>query len=183
MKNKEVLILLAEGFEEIEALTVADVLRRMNIGCSLCSIETIEVTGAHGIRVLADTVFESIVPETYDVVVLPGGMPGAGNLKSDKRVLSLLKKYNQAGKLIAAICAAPIVLQEAGITDGLAMTSFPGFSDEFKTSRYRTDSVVQDGNIITSRGPGTALEFAFTIAENLTEAAIVQKVRHSMLAD
>ena len=183
MKNHEVLILLAEGFEEIEALTVADVLRRMDIGCSLCSIAKAEVQGSHGIRVMADTLFETVNPDAYEVVVLPGGMPGASNLRSDKRVLSLLQKYHQDGKIIAAICAAPIVLKEAGITDGLAMTSFPGFSGEFKNSRYSTDRVVQDGNVITSRGPGTALEFSFAIARNLVDEATVQKVRHSMLAD
>jgi protein deglycase len=121
--------------------------------------------------------------DEYDVIILPGGMPGAKNLKSDQGVIELIKKFYSEGKLIAAICAAPIVLQEAGIIDGKKITSYPEFKEEFKSSIYMEDSVVQDNNIITSRGPATALEFAYKIAENIENHENVIKTKISMLVN
>lgn len=176
-------ILLAEGFEEVEAITVADVLRRLDIECDLCSITARDVKGAHRIVVRADFLFDEVDFKDYQTIILPGGMPGARNLKSDKRVIALIQKFDAAKKLVTAICAAPIVLKEAGITAGKTLTSFPGFREEFADSRYVEDRVIQDGNLITSRGPATAMDFAFRIAANMTDRNRVDMVRSDMLAD
>ena len=176
-------ILLADGFEEIEAITVADVLRRLDIECSLCSIAGREVKGAHRIVILADMLFDEVDFKDCQTIILPGGMPGAKNLKADKRVIALIQEFHAEKKLVTAICAAPIVLKEAGITAGRTLTSFPGFRDEFTDSHYVEDRVIQDGNLITSRGPATALDFAFRIAANMTDKNRVEMVRSAMLAD
>ena len=178
---KKTFIILAEGFEEIEAFTVVDVLRRLNIICDICSVNNAEVSGSHGIKVAADNVFDKMDFDDYDVLILPGGMPGAKNLKSDQRVIKLINKFYKEHKLISAICAAPIVLQEAGIIKDRRVTSYPNFRDELKDSIYLEDVVVQDDNIITSRGPATALEFAFKIAENIQGYENVNITKNSML--
>ncbi len=183
MNPFQTVVLLAEGFEEIEALAVVDVLRRLGIGCAMCSTGSLVVKGAHGIAVSADATFDKMDFSACEMVILPGGMPGTTNLRADGRVVSLIRQFDQAKKRISAICAAPIVLKEAGITAGRTLTSFPGYGNEFAGSRYVEDRVVQDGNLITSRGPGTALEFAFKIAENLTDKAAVDRLRRSMQKD
>jgi len=176
-------ILLAKGFEEIEALTVVDVLRRLDIECIMCSIDSLEVTGAHRITIVADRLMNEMNFKDYGAVILPGGMPGAANLKADRRVISLIREFDKAGKLIAAICAAPIVLKEAGIIKGRTITSFPGIREELKDSHYGEDSIVQDKNILTSRGPGTAFKFAFKIAENMLDINTVNQVKRSMMVE
>lgn len=162
---KKVCVLLANGFEEIEALTVVDVLRRANIECELASIEKEYVTGAHNITVKADILIDDI--KNVDMVILPGGMPGATNLRDDSRVINLIKHLLENNKKVAAICAAPIVLEKASVIDGECVTSYPGFENELKGANYKEDLVVVSGNIITSRGPATALEFAYTILKEL----------------
>ncbi len=162
---KKVCVLLANGFEEIEALTVVDVLRRANIECELVSIEKEYVTGAHNITVKADVLIDDI--KNVDMLILPGGMPGATNLRDDSRVINLIKNLLENNKKVAAICAAPIVLEKASVIDGECVTSYPGFENELKGANYKEDLVVVSGNIITSRGPATALEFAYTILKEL----------------
>jgi 4-methyl-5(b-hydroxyethyl)-thiazole monophosphate biosynthesis len=164
---KKVLVLLAEGFEEIEALTVVDVLRRANVECQTCSIKDKQVSGSHDILVLADMTLESEDLNSYDAIVLPGGMPGASNLKENIRVIELVKEYYASGKIVAAICAAPIVLAKAGIIDGRLITSYPSFDKQLEHCIYKDELVVVDGNIITSRGPATTLPFAFKLLEKL----------------
>ncbi|MCR4944756.1 MAG: DJ-1/PfpI family protein [Clostridium sp.] len=163
---KKTAVLLAEGFEEIEALTVVDIIRRGNVECHMVSIKDLEVIGAHGIKVIADKVLSEDINE-YDLIVFPGGMPGATNLKEDKKVLETVKKFNKEGKLIAAICAAPIVLAAAGIVENKNITSYPGFEEELKGCNYKEENVVIDGNIITSRGPATAMEFGYELLKVL----------------
>lgn len=180
---KKTFIILAEGFEEIEAFTVVDVLRRLNITCDICALNNIEVTGSHGIKVVADKVLDEMNFGQYDAIILPGGMPGAKNLKSDTRVIDLVKEFYHADKLIAAICAAPIVLEEAKIICGKTLTSYPDYKAEFKDSYYLEDVVVQDNHIITSRGPATALKFAFKIAENIIDIESISKTKNNMLVD
>ncbi|MHB1485929.1 MAG: DJ-1 family glyoxalase III [Saccharofermentanales bacterium] len=180
---KNTFIILAEGFEEIEAVTVIDILRRLKIRCDICGLNSINVKGAHGVVMTADYVFSQMNFDDYDVIILPGGMPGADNLKSDKRLIDLLVKYNDEGKLIAAICAAPIVLKEAGLTEGRKITSFPSCKPEFTGSEYSTEPVIQDANMITGRGPGTAAEFAFRIADNITAKDAVIALEKTMLYD
>jgi len=180
----KVAVLLAPGFEEIEALTVVDVLRRADVTCHMVSIlDHTEVEGSHGIAVLADKVFDEFMLD-YDMIVLPGGMPGAANLKADERVLTLVQQYAQEStKYIGAICAAPIVLAEAGIVAGKRLTSYPAseYVELFTEANYLDELVVVDDNIITSRGPATSLLFAYTLVDVLGGDSV--NLRSEMLFD
>ncbi|MGO5093819.1 DJ-1/PfpI family protein [Clostridium sporogenes] len=177
----KVLVFIAEGFEEIEALTVVDVLKRANIQCDMCSITfDKEVIGAHNISVNADKTLEEIKTNEYNALVIPGGMPGATNLRDNSKVINLVREFNKDNKLIAAICAGPIVLSKANIIKEKEVTSYPGFENELKEGIYKEDLVVQDGNIITSRGPSLAIYFAFKILENLKKDS-VEKIKEDML--
>lgn len=176
---KKVCVLLADGFEEVEALTVSDIIRRANIVCDLVAIKDKNVTSSHGVIIEADKVFDDNMD--YDLVVLPGGMPGATNLRDDERVINLLKKQNEAGKLIGAICAAPIVLGKAGLTENRNITSYPGFEDELPKCNYIEEAVVVDKNIITSRGPATGMAFAYELLNQLGYKQECEKIKAGML--
>ncbi|NLV76015.1 MAG: DJ-1/PfpI family protein [Tissierellia bacterium] len=181
---KKVLLLLAEGFEEVEALTTVDYLRRMDIIVDTCSIEEKKVQGAHRITIEADKKIDEIDDiKNYDGLVIPGGIPGATNLRDDDRVIKLVKEFNQEEKIIAAICAGPIVLERAGILKGKKVTSYPGFEDDLKESSYKEDLVVQDGNIITARGPAVAVYFAIKLVENLVGKEKASELRRDILLD
>lgn len=161
-------IFLAEGFEEIEALTVADLLRRAGIEAPTVSIQDGKmVKGAHGIQVEADFLFSEIKGTMADALVLPGGMPGTTNLLAYEPLMEMVLGLYSAGAYIAAICAAPSILAELGLLDGKKATSYPGFEEKLTMADYRYDSVVADGQIITSRGLGTAIDFALKIIESL----------------
>lgn len=175
---KKVAVLLADGFEEVEALTVVDVLRRANIHCDMVAINNMEVVGAHNIKVYADILIDDI--GDVDMVVLPGGMPGATNLRDDKRVISLIQNCIKNNKKVAAICAAPIVLSKAEIINGEDITSYPGFEDDIIGANYKEDLVVVSNNIITSRGPATALEFSYTLLKELNSPK-EEEIRSGML--
>ena len=180
---KKIILFLADGFEEIEALTVVDVLRRAGIGCDTVSIsENLQVNGAHNIKVIADMKASDTDVE-YDGLILPGGMPGTRNLQNSTYVLEMIKEYNEKGKLIGAICAAPIVLASADIIKGKKLTSYPGFEEDLKEAYYRQDTVVNDGNIITSRGAGTAFDFAVAIMDYLGYENQGKELRSSMIYD
>lgn len=176
-----VLLFIADGFEEIEALTVVDVLRRVNINCDMCSLGGIYVKGAHHIEVKCDKVIDEIHRDEYDAIVLPGGMPGAKNLKENEKVIDIVKDFYKNNKIVSAICAAPIVLKEADICSGNKMTSYPSFKEELKYCTYVEDIVVEDKNIITSRGPATALYFALKLVERLGKHQEADKLREEML--
>ena len=176
---KKVCLLLAKGFEEIEALTVCDVIRRANIVCDLVSIGEKQVESSHGVVVQADKIFDEDME--YDLVVIPGGIPGATNLRDDERVVKLMKRQNKEGKLIGAICAGPIVLGKAGITEGRNMTSYPGYEDELPNCEYSEEAVVVDGNIITSRGPATSMAFSYKLLEKLGYENKVETISSGML--
>ncbi len=178
---KSVLVMLADGFEEIEALTVVDVLRRAGVKCDMCSLAGETVEGAHGIKVIVDLEITSEDTLNYDAIVLPGGMPGAENLRNSAHTLDLLREYYRSGKLVAAICAAPIVLAEAGLLKGRSVTSFPGFKERLGNCIYQEDIVVLDENILTSRGPATALPFAYSILRKLGLEEEEKKLREAML--
>lgn len=178
---KKVLLFLAEGFEEIEAFTVVDVLRRAEIICDTCSIKDEYVKGCHDIVVRADKNIMDDDLKIYDAVVLPGGIPGAENLRYNTRVIETVKEFYANGKLVAAICAAPIILEEAGILKGIKVTSYPGFKDKLGNSIYKEESVVEDLNILTSRGPSTALEFSFSILNKLGKEEKVEQLKEEML--
>ena len=179
---KKAIVLLAKGFEEVEALTVVDVLRRGGVHCITCSIDgSEEVLGSHSIHVKANNLIEKVDVDKYDVLVIPGGMPGAANLRDSEKVIELVKKFNTENKILAAICAGPIVFGKAGLLKGKKVTSYPGFEGELGAVTYCEDSVVQDDNIITSRGPATAMHFSFKILENLVDGETVENLKKAML--
>ena len=161
----KVAVVLAQGFEEIEALTVVDVLRRANISCDMVGFEE-QVTGSHDIQVKADRVFDGDLSD-YDLVVLPGGMPGSANLRDNQALISEIQAFNQEGKKISAICAAPIALHQAGVLKDKHFTCYDGVQENITDGIYQKETVVVDGNLTTSRGPSTALAFAYELVEQL----------------
>lgn len=166
----KVYIFLADGFEEIEALTVVDLLRRAGIEINMVSITgKQEVTGSHKISVLADVLFEDTDFDDADMIVLPGGMPGTLNLMEHEGLDKLLKNFHRVNKNIAAICAAPSVLASKGILTGKKATCYPGIESKLTDSTVLAQDVVEDGNVITSRGFGTAIDFALAIIKKLTD--------------
>ncbi len=161
---KQVCVFLADGFEEIEGLTVVDLLRRAGVQVTTVSITNDRVIhGAHGIDVYADSLFEEAAYDEFDMVVLPGGMPGTLNLGAHEGVVSVLKQAHAEERFVAAICAAPSVLGMNGILEGKKATSYPGFEDKLLGAECMTDAVVIDGHVITSRGMGTAISFALAL--------------------
>jgi len=174
-----VLVPLAEGFEEIEAVTIVDVLRRASIDVVTAALGESPVRGSHGIAVVADAKLDDVRGDDFDALVLPGGMPGSKTLRDDERVLSLVRNATRANRLVAAICAAPIVLDAAGVLQGKRATSYPG--NELPSARYVEERVVADGAIVTSRGAGTALEFALALVERLKSPEAAQKLRAAMI--
>jgi protein deglycase len=176
-----VCVLLAPGFEEIEAVTIIDVLRRADIDTTALGIEGRRVEGSHGIVLHADAVLGERAGETWDMVVLPGGMPGSKNLRDTPEVQALLKRQHEEGGRLAAICAAPIALSAAGVLEGRRATSYPAFRDEIRCAQYLEQPVVVDGTVITSRGPGTAIDFALELVKVLKNAATAQQLAERML--
>lgn len=164
-----VLVPLAEGCEELEAVTIMDLLRRAGIDVVSAGLKPGIVKASRGTQLVPDVTLDTALQDEYDMVVLPGGMPGAQHLKEDARVIALVQKMAAAGRFTAAICAAPMVLAEAGVLAGKVVTSYPGFLDKMNLAdvTYRTDAVVRDGSVITSRGPGTAMDFALALIEAL----------------
>ena len=180
---KKVLIVLADGFEEIEAITPIDVLRRAGVEVTLAGVGKRDIKGAHGITVQADIVLEKY-QEIPDAIILPGGMPGASNLNQSKELGQLLATMNKQKKWIGAICASPaVVLAPRGLLDGKKATCYPGFEKDLspKTS-FTTERVVQDGHIITSRGPGSAFEFSLELVEKLVGSQEVERLSEAMMA-
>ena len=168
----KVCIFMADGVEEVEALTPVDLLRRAGIGIDMVSIMgRDEITGSHKIVIRTDKRIEDMDADEYDGLICPGGLKGTQNLKADERVLDLCKKFNKEGKLTAAICAAPTVLGAAGILEGKRATCYPGCEDGLTGATKLTDRVVVDGTIITSRGMGTAVDFGLSIVEYFTDKA------------
>ncbi|HUV07784.1 MAG TPA: DJ-1 family glyoxalase III [Spirochaetia bacterium] len=162
-------LLLAEGFEEVEAITPVDFLRRAGVDVRLVGIGGRLIKGAHDVAIQADMSIED-APQDVDGVILPGGMPGAENIAGSPEALSLIRRMHRQGKLVAAICAAPAVaLMKAGILEGRKVTCYPGFESRLAGCEFVEDRVVIDGNIVTSRGPGTAAEFALALIEILTD--------------
>jgi 4-methyl-5(b-hydroxyethyl)-thiazole monophosphate biosynthesis len=144
-----------------------DLLRRAGIGVVTAGLDEKPVRASRGTVLVPDTTLNQALKQKYDMVVLPGGLPGADHLNEDLRIRGLLKEMSETGRYTAAICAAPKVFASAGLLEGKRVTSFPGVLDDFDGFDYQTDAVVQDGKVITSRGPGTAMDFALTLIENL----------------
>jgi len=168
-----VLVPVAPGCEELETVTIIDLLRRAGIEVVVAGLGEGAVTASRGVVLVPDTTLDAALGAEYDMVVLPGGGPGADALDADPRIKPLLRATADGGRYTAAICAAPKVLAGAGLLDGRRATSFPGFLDKMqvKGMEYAQDAVVQDGKVITSRGPGTAMDFALHLVEVLAGKA------------
>jgi 4-methyl-5(b-hydroxyethyl)-thiazole monophosphate biosynthesis len=161
------LVLLAQGCEELEAITVTDLLVRAGIDVTTAGLDDQVVTAARGARLLPDTQLSAVINQPFDLIVLPGGLPGANFLRDDPALQALLKQHAADNKLIAAICAAPRALAAAGLLEGRRVTCYPGALDDYPHLDIRTTAIEVDGPIITSRGPGTAMDFALTLIELL----------------
>lgn len=181
-KLKRVLIPLADGCEETEAVTIIDLLRRAEIEVVVAGLENGAVVASRGVKLMPDTALDTALTARYDMVVLPGGAGGADRLEKDERILELVRSMSEGGQYVAAICAAPKVLVAAGLLDGRTATSYPGFIDQHPAPgmKYSEAPVVQDGNIITSRGPGTAMDFALKLVELLQGRARRDKVEQGL---
>ena len=162
-----VLIPLADGCEELEAVTVIDLLRRAGIEVTVAGLKPGTVQASRGVQLVPDTTLDAALQHDYDMVVLPGGLPGATHLREDPRIIALLQKMAAAGRYTAAICAAPRVLAEAGVLQGKQANCYPGTLDGLSGVNVSSAPVVRDGKVVTSRGPGTAMDFALELIEVL----------------
>lgn len=180
----KVLVPLAKGFEDIEAVTVVDVLRRGGVEVVTASIsDSVEVESAHGIAVKADALFRDVSGDEYDAIVLPGGGEGTENLRHCEPLIVRLRRQNEERRLICAICAAPVVLVEAGVAEeGRHMTCYPSMMLELDRS-YVNVPVVADGNLITGQAPGSAMLFALVILQTLVGEAKTRKISRGMVTD
>lgn len=175
-------VFLANGFEEIEALATVDVIRRAGLKVETISTnDTLAVQGAHGICVQADGLFDNIKTDEVQMLILPGGMPGAANLDNHERLGALIEDFANAKKPLAAICAAPFVLGKRGILNNCRATCYPGFEHLLEGAVYTASQVERQGNIITAKGPGAALDFAFAIVGFFCGEKKVDELRASMM--
>jgi len=182
---KKVLIPLAQGCEELEAVTLIDLLRRADITVITAGLDDKAVTCSRKTVIIPDTTLNQILDEQFDLIVLPGGLPGADNLRDDERIIQLIKKQSDNNKMVAAICAAPKVLAKAGLLKNKIVTSFPNVlsSLNLDDTRITDESIVEDGNILTSRGPGTAMDFALHLIELLSGVETKAKIARQMVRD
>lgn len=172
------LVLLADGFEEIEAVTIIDVLRRGDVTVTTASLGGKQVRGSHQIALEADALLDGVTVEDFDALVLPGG-PAAKTLREDPRAQAVIQRAAAAGKLLGAVCAAPTALEVAGVLAGKRATVYPG---NLLPSAERIDArVVEDGNVITGSGPGTTMDFALKLVERLSGAAVAQTTAERLL--
>jgi len=177
----KVLLPLATGFEEIEAVTIVDILRRADIDVVIAGLGKKQVVGAHGIKIQSDGHVEDMSSSDFDMIVLPGGLPGAVNLQNDVTVQKLLKDFDSQNKYIGAICAAPIALQSAGVLKD-DYTCYPSFEQNIREEGYKSDKdVVMDKNVITSRGPATAMKFALSIVAKLCGDTKSEEIKNQLL--
>jgi len=181
--KKKIAVHLADGFEEIEAISIVDVLRRAEIEVVTVSVNgKHEVVGAHHIKILADTLFEQVNYDEFYMIVLPGGMPGAANLDAHSGLKKVILKYNTEKKQLAAICAAPLVYGNLGILEGKEAVCYPGFESYLKGARVLQIPVIESGNVITGSGPGSAIKFALKIVEKVVSIEKAELLAKQMLA-
>jgi 4-methyl-5(b-hydroxyethyl)-thiazole monophosphate biosynthesis len=178
-----VLIPLAPGFEDLEAVTLSDLLRRAGIEVVVAGLQRGLIRGSRGIRIEPDAYLDDVLTRDFDLIALPGGLPGAEHLRDDARVQALLKKMAAAGRYTTAICAAPMALAQAGLLDGKQATAYPGVLDSLQLPHTRSlgDAVVVDGKVVTSQGPGTAMDFALTLIELLVGSAMRHQVEAGLV--
>lgn len=178
----KIIVAIADGFEEIEAVSIIDVCRRAGLDVTIAGVEGSLLKGAHGINIEADVLLKAIKSEDFDMVVLPGGLPNAFTLAEDLGVQNLLKEMKSLDKYVCAICAAPYALHCAEVLNQ-NYTCYPSFEQKIRDEGYDSSSnVVVDGKVITSRGPATAMEFALEIVKTLCGAEKYQEVRDGLLA-
>ncbi|WP_310605108.1 DJ-1 family glyoxalase III [Anaerosporobacter sp.] len=179
---KKVAVFFADGFEEIEALTVVDVLRRAKIDVTLVSMKGIkEICGAHKITLVTERFFDDMNYEAVDMIVLPGGMPGTARLAENRPLQKLINKFYENGKSIAAICAAPSILGTLGILAGRKAVCYPGYEDKLRGATIVDAEVVVDGNVITGRSMSSAIEFSLAIVEKLEGKELADSVAKSIV--
>lgn len=182
MKDKKIALFLAEGFEEVEAITTIDLLRRADLDVNVISIyDKNKVVGANRISVETDMLIQNFNAEDYNMIILPGGMPGTLNLQGNIQLMEAVKLFARQDKWLAAICAAPSIFGELGLLDGKKATSYPGFENKLEGAILTTEGVAVDGKIITSRGVGTAISFALTIIANLSGKEKSDEIANSIL--
>jgi len=180
----KVLVPLANGFEEIEAVTIIDILRRGGVEVTTASLNDDEqVHGSNGITILANTLIKYVTSNEFDMIVLPGGIPGAEHLRDNEKVQELIKEFNQKEKLVGAICAAPIALYSAGVLKGEDFTCYPGYEQVIQDATFKENKVVESENILTSRGPGTAMCFALEIVKKLVGSETYEQLKAGLLAE
>ena len=179
---KTIFVFLADGFEEIEAITPIDVLRRAGLNVQTVSVmEEQIVVGAHGIPVVADKMFADIHLEDAEMLLLPGGLPGATNLDAHQGLSDMIMEFASEGKALAAICAAPLVFGNRGLLQGKKATCYPGFESYLIGAEYTAALVEIDGNFITAKGPGAAMDFAFAIVEKYCGTEKVNELKSGMM--
>ena len=179
---KKVLVPIADGSEEIEAVCIIDTLRRAGAEVTVASVGELQVTASRGVKLVADALIADCTGETYDCIVLPGGMPGAEHLRDSTELIGMLKRQKQAGRLYAAICASPpVALLPHGLLEGVKVTCYPGFRNRLNPALASDERVVVDGNCVTSQGPGTAIEFALKLVELLYGPPKAKEVGDPML--
>ncbi|MBN1864701.1 MAG: DJ-1/PfpI family protein [Victivallales bacterium] len=182
--RKTVAIVLADGYEEIEVVVPADVLRRLGHEVLLVALDDSPPAGAHGIAVGTDCALDALDAASLDALVLPGGMPGAENLRNSQKLVSLVREMHGAGKIVSAICAAPIVLAEAGIMTGKVCTGYPMalVKNALSDASYTGNNAEVDGNIVTGKGPGAAFDFTVKVAEALGDSPKARQLMKEMFA-
>lgn len=177
----KIILPISNGFEEIEAITIIDVCRRANIEVKVAAVEELLTVGANSIKVQADCKIEDINSNDFDMIVLPGGLPNAFTLADNEKVQSLLKEFKEKKKKIAAICAAPYALHKADVLNE-NFTCYPSFEEKIRLNGYHNDdAIVVDNNVITSRGPATAMAFALEIVNTLCGEEIYTSVKNGLL--
>ena len=180
--SKRVCVPLADGFEEIEAVTIIDILRRAKAEVFSAGLNGRSVRGSHGISIDADMTLDDAVNQTWDLIALPGGVPGAPNLAADERVLSLLRQNAEQNRHVAAVCAAPYALDQAGLTMGKHITSHPNWAKKIANGDHIGARTVIDGKMITGQAAGSAMEFAFRLVEALFGPEKVTEINRGVLA-
>lgn len=184
MKNISVAVHLADGFEEIEAVAIIDVLRRAGFDVKTISVTgKTEVSGSHQIKIITDELFEKIDYETIDMIILPGGMPGSKNLNEHAGLRKQILNFNEKGKYLGAICAAPLVFGNLGILKNKKATCYPGYENQLHGAVVTGENTEVYGNIITGKGAGVAIDFALKIVETLKGELFATELARKMIAD
>lgn len=179
----KVAIILAEGFEEVEAVAPIDALRRAGVEVIIAGLSKEPVASARNVRIVPDASVDELNPEELDMIILPGGAGGVEKLKQDKRVEALVKALESKGKYVSAICAAPTALAKFGLLEGRKATAYPALKEDIKPAIFVDEKVVEDDRVITSQGPGTALLFGIKLVEKLMGKEKAKEVAQKMLVD